>query len=105
MVPDTSTISSKQDFAALSTVTAAPRGASVSSAARAGVARRRARARSKVRKAKERIGAPVRFRGSGYQKRAPGAKPLEVQYYDIRLHQFGRVKSGKREALEPRRFS
>ena len=38
-MPETSTISAKQDFAAFSTVTAAPFGASASSAARAGEAR------------------------------------------------------------------
>ena len=43
-MPDTSTISPKQDFAAFSTVTDAPFGASVSSAARQGEARERRRA-------------------------------------------------------------
>ncbi len=44
MMPETSTISPKHDFAAVSTVTAAPLGASGSSAARAGEARERRRA-------------------------------------------------------------
>ena len=50
-MPDTSTLLLKQDFAAFSTVTAGPRGApspaAGSSAARAGVARRRALARNR----------------------------------------------------------
>jgi hypothetical protein len=78
MMPDASTIEAKQDFAARSTVTAAPFGASGSSAASAGCAEARAsrpaasRAshfRESFGAAKRYIGVPFRFQASSIPER------------------------------------
>ena len=60
MMPATSTILAKHDFAAFSTVTAGPRGASASSAARAGVERVR-RAAASAGRVRERSSALKSF--------------------------------------------
>src|ERR1700680_3036775 len=85
-MPDTSTMAAKQDFAAFSTVTAAPLGpslgASGSSAARAGVVRvRQSKAAREIREgvgaAKGGIGIPVRFSGTSI---AEGRRGSQVDF-------------------------